>query len=104
MPALAVAATRRLAVLLASLFGANRLHVNGRLLPNAIRRSTGRRPQVDLIQIVRRKTMASVFDERFADTHPKSRELWERSLRVSRGIHHDSRHCEPFPVFISHKR
>lgn len=48
--------------------------------------------------------MASVFDERFAQTHPKSRELWERSLRVSRGIHHDSRYCEPFPVFISHSR
>jgi glutamate-1-semialdehyde 2,1-aminomutase len=39
--------------------------------------------------------------ERFAAAHPKSRELWERSRRVSRGIHHDARSCDPFPIFTS---
>lgn len=44
--------------------------------------------------------MSSV--ERYAATHPKSREIWERSLKVSRGIHHDGRYTEPFPLHVSH--
>lgn len=40
--------------------------------------------------------------DRFIATHQKSRELWERSLGSSRGIHHDSRHTVPFQVYTSH--
>ena len=40
--------------------------------------------------------------DRFIATHQKSRELWERSLKSSRGIHHDSRHTVPFQVYTSH--
>jgi len=39
--------------------------------------------------------------DRFVATHQKSKELWERSLRVSRGIHHDSRFALPFPIYTS---
>ncbi len=40
--------------------------------------------------------------DRFIATHQKSRELWERSLGSSRGIHHDSRHTVPFQIYTSH--
>ncbi|MCL0095348.1 aminotransferase class III-fold pyridoxal phosphate-dependent enzyme [Dehalococcoidia bacterium] len=39
--------------------------------------------------------------DRFIATHQKSLELWERSLRVSRGIHHDARFALPFPIYTS---
>jgi len=39
--------------------------------------------------------------DRFIATHQKSKELWERSLRVSRGIHHDARFTLPFPIYTS---
>jgi len=42
--------------------------------------------------------------DRFTAAHQKSRELWERSLRVSRGIHHDARFTIPFPIYISHAK
>ncbi len=42
--------------------------------------------------------------KRFMATRRKSRELWERSLGSSRGIHHDSRHTVPFQVYTSHAR
>lgn len=42
--------------------------------------------------------------DRFIATHQKSRELWERSLKTSRGIHHDSRFTVPFQVYTSHAR
>ncbi|MCL0092904.1 aminotransferase class III-fold pyridoxal phosphate-dependent enzyme [Dehalococcoidia bacterium] len=38
---------------------------------------------------------------RFIATHRKSQELWERSLGVSRGIHHDARFTLPFPIYTS---
>lgn len=46
--------------------------------------------------------MGLTIDERFAVRHPRSRELWERSLRVSRGEHHDSRYTLPFQIYTSH--
>jgi len=46
--------------------------------------------------------MVSSIDERFLATHRKSRELWQRSLKVSRGVHHDSRHAQPFPIYCTH--
>jgi glutamate-1-semialdehyde 2,1-aminomutase len=42
--------------------------------------------------------------ERYFERHPKSRELWERSLTVSRGIQHDARSSDPFPIFTAHCR
>ncbi len=48
--------------------------------------------------------MTSTGTQRFVATHPKSKELWERSFRVSRGIHHDARHTQPFPIFVSHAK
>jgi len=48
--------------------------------------------------------MASPVDERYAKAHPKSKELWERSLKVSRGTHHDSRHAVPFQIYTSHAK
>lgn len=39
--------------------------------------------------------------ERFIATHQKSKELWERSLKSSRGIHHDSRHTVPFQIYTA---
>lgn len=47
--------------------------------------------------------MTSSID-RFITTHRKSQELWERSLEVSRGIHHDGRSTFPFPIYTSHAR
>jgi glutamate-1-semialdehyde 2,1-aminomutase len=38
--------------------------------------------------------------DRFIATHRKSQALWERSLKVSRGIHHDARFVNPFDIFI----
>ena len=46
--------------------------------------------------------MGLTIDERFTAAHPKSKELWERSLRVSRGAHHDSRYIQPFQIYTSH--
>jgi glutamate-1-semialdehyde 2,1-aminomutase len=40
--------------------------------------------------------------QRFTATHAKSKEWWERSLKVSRGVHHDSRVAQPFPIHISY--
>ncbi|HEY82201.1 MAG TPA: aminotransferase class III-fold pyridoxal phosphate-dependent enzyme [Dehalococcoidia bacterium] len=39
--------------------------------------------------------------DRFIATHQKSKELWERSLKVSRGIHHDSRFSLPFAIYTA---
>ncbi|MBT9161775.1 MAG: Glutamate-1-semialdehyde 2,1-aminomutase 1 [Dehalococcoidia bacterium] len=39
--------------------------------------------------------------DQFIATHQKSRELWERSLGVNRGIHHDARFTIPFPIYSS---
>lgn len=39
--------------------------------------------------------------ERFVKKHPKSQGLWLRSHRVGRGIHHDARVCEPFPIYMA---
>lgn len=39
--------------------------------------------------------------ERFIATHQKSRALWARSLKSSRGIHHDSRHTVPFQIYTA---
>ena len=47
--------------------------------------------------------MTSSID-RFITTHRKSQKLWERSLEVSRGIHHDGRSTFPFPIYTSHAR
>jgi glutamate-1-semialdehyde 2,1-aminomutase len=46
--------------------------------------------------------MGLSIDERYTASHPKSKELWERSLRVSRGTHHDSRYAQPFQIYTSH--
>ena len=40
--------------------------------------------------------------DRFAAKYPKSREIYKRSLKVSRGMNHDSRYCVPFPIIASH--
>ncbi len=39
--------------------------------------------------------------DRFVATHRRSKELWERALRVSRGVHHDARFALPFPIYTS---
>lgn len=39
--------------------------------------------------------------EQFIAAHKKSKELWERSLKTSRGIHHDSRFSLPFPIYTT---
>jgi len=39
--------------------------------------------------------------DRFITTHKKSKELWERATKVSRGIHHDARFMLPFNIYIS---
>jgi glutamate-1-semialdehyde 2,1-aminomutase len=39
--------------------------------------------------------------DRFIATHQKSKELWERSLKTSRGIHHDSRYTVPFSIYTA---
>ena len=46
--------------------------------------------------------MASTVNERYAATHQKSKELYERSLKVSRGTHHDSRYATPFQIYTDH--
>ncbi len=40
--------------------------------------------------------------ERFEAKYPKSRQMFERSLKVGRGMNHDSRYCDPFPIVASH--
>ncbi|MFC1903959.1 aspartate aminotransferase family protein [Chloroflexota bacterium] len=42
--------------------------------------------------------------DRFAATHQKSKELWERSLRVGRGIHTDPIFTSPFSIYVSHAK
>ncbi len=37
----------------------------------------------------------------YINHYPKSKELWERALKVSRGVHHDSRFNDPFPLYGS---
>ena len=39
---------------------------------------------------------------RFIAKYPGSKELYERSLRVSRGMNHDSRRASPHPIIASH--
>ncbi len=40
---------------------------------------------------------------RYANKFPKSRELYERAQRVfPRGVSHDARHVEPFPLYMTH--
>jgi len=45
-------------------------------------------------------TVTSNLDK-FIATHQKSKELWERSIKTSRGIHHDSRLSLPFPIYTA---
>ena len=40
--------------------------------------------------------------DKFITTHQKSKAVWERSLKVSRGIHHDARFMFPFNICVSH--
>ena len=40
--------------------------------------------------------------ERFTSKYPRSREMYERSLKVSRGMNHDSRRAVPHPIIASH--
>jgi len=42
--------------------------------------------------------------ERFTAKYRKSKELYERSLKVSRGMNHDSRYCVPFPIVASYAK
>lgn len=37
--------------------------------------------------------------KQFIARHKKSRELWESSLKLSRGVYHDGQHAEPFPLY-----
>lgn len=48
-------------------------------------------------------TIISSLD-RFTATHQKSKELWEKSIKTSRGIHHDARFSPPFPIYTSHSQ
>ena len=41
-------------------------------------------------------------EERFAATHQKSRALWERAMKVSRGFHTDPILVRPFSIYITH--
>lgn len=43
-------------------------------------------------------------EDRFTAKYHSSKELYERSLKVSRGMNHDSRYCTPFPIFASHAK
>ena len=43
-------------------------------------------------------------DDRFAATHQKSRELWERAIKVSRGFHTDPIVTRPFSIYITHAK
>ncbi len=40
--------------------------------------------------------------ERFEAKYPKSKLMFERSLKVGRGMNHDSRYCDPFSIIASH--
>ena len=42
--------------------------------------------------------------DRFAATHKKSRELWERAIKVSRGFHTDPIVTRPFSIYITHAK
>lgn len=48
------------------------------------------------------KIMTSV--ERFEATHKKSRELWERALKLGRGYHTDPILTRPFSIYITHAK
>jgi glutamate-1-semialdehyde 2,1-aminomutase len=52
--------------------------------------------------MVKQATLSSV--EKFIATHQKSKELWERSLRVSRGIHSDPASTQPFSIYTTHAK
>jgi glutamate-1-semialdehyde 2,1-aminomutase len=41
---------------------------------------------------------------RFEAAHSKSKQLWERALKVSRGIHSDPAYIFPFSIYFSHAR
>lgn len=43
-------------------------------------------------------------DDRFAATHKKSRALWERAIKVSRGFHTDPIVTRPFSIYITHAK
>lgn len=43
-------------------------------------------------------TSISMFEKKY----PKSKRMFQRSLKVSRGMNHDSRQCDPFPIIASH--
>ncbi|MFH1016134.1 MAG: aminotransferase class III-fold pyridoxal phosphate-dependent enzyme [Chloroflexota bacterium] len=43
-------------------------------------------------------------DDRFAATHQKSRVLWERAIKVSRGFHTDPIVTRPFSIYITHAK
>ena len=43
-------------------------------------------------------------DDRFAATHQKSRALWERAIKVSRGFHTDPIVTRPFSIYITHAK
>jgi len=42
--------------------------------------------------------------ERFTVKYRRSKELYERSLKVSRGMNHDSRFCIPFPIVAAYAK
>ena len=42
--------------------------------------------------------------DRFAATHKKSRALWERAIKVSRGFHTDPIVTRPFSIYITHAK
>ena len=42
--------------------------------------------------------------ERFKARYPTSLKMYERSLKVSRGMNHDSRACDPHPIVASHAK
>jgi len=42
--------------------------------------------------------------DRFAATHQKSRALWERAIKVSRGFHTDPIVTRPFSIYITHAK
>jgi glutamate-1-semialdehyde 2,1-aminomutase len=43
-------------------------------------------------------------DDRFVATHQKSRALWERAIKVSRGFHTDPIVTRPFSIYITHAK
>ena len=46
-------------------------------------------------------TTSTSFDM-FEKKYSKSKKMFQRSLNVSRGMNHDSRQCDPFPIIASH--